>query len=213
MFFNKVLHGVRYHLASWVNITEQWPYRASWIILYYELNEGKISDFAELKVIYDRVKPLLPASKEKEPLLEIDNDEKKLEIFLTSHCSSLSVLQIQRFYSTTMSCKFSTFLQVLHLKIFMPFTIHLDPHLRQVIKEQSHLIADLQPVRDLQPQNVLQSFKPSLPSPLWNQPLSMLSPEDLGDLLRHLDGLQSSQVAPTSTSVQTSRLIDASRYR
>jgi len=28
-----------YRLAAWINIIEQWPYRTSWIILYYEEQE------------------------------------------------------------------------------------------------------------------------------------------------------------------------------
>jgi len=66
----------------------------TWIVLYCEANESKLSDFAELKLVYDRVKPLLPSSKDEEPLLEFDHDEKKFEMFLTSHCSNLQVLNI-----------------------------------------------------------------------------------------------------------------------
>jgi len=104
-----------YHLASWVNITEQWPYRTSWIILFCEVNEDKIDDFFTLKTVYEQVKPFIPVSKELEPFLEIDRDEKKFEIFLSFHRNTL---------------------QVLHLKMFMPFTIHLDPYLRKLIKEE-----------------------------------------------------------------------------
>lgn len=104
-----------YHLASWVNITEQWPYRTSWIILYCEVNEDKLDDCTTLKVVYERAKPFIPVSKEIEPHLEIDRDEKKFQTFLSFHRNTL---------------------QVLHLKMFMPFTIHLDPYLRKVIKEE-----------------------------------------------------------------------------
>ncbi len=53
-----------YHLATWVNITEQWPYRLSWIILYSELNEDSLEESASLKQIYDRVKTVIPSQKE-----------------------------------------------------------------------------------------------------------------------------------------------------
>lgn len=51
--------------------------------------------------------------KDTEPLLELDRDEKKFEIFLSFHRSSLLVSD---------------------LKIFLPFTINLDPYLKKVIK-------------------------------------------------------------------------------
>ena len=80
-----------YHLASWVNITEQWPYRASWIILHCDVNEDKVDDFTTLKSVYERVKPFIPVSKEVEPFLDIDRDEKKFEIFLSFHRNTLQV--------------------------------------------------------------------------------------------------------------------------
>ena len=86
-----ILWLLRYHLASWVNITEQWPYRTSWIILFCEVNEDKIDDFFTLKAVYERVKPFIPVSKELEPFLEIDRDEKKFEIFLSFHRNTLQV--------------------------------------------------------------------------------------------------------------------------
>ena len=43
-----------YHLANWVNITEQWPFRTSWIILYYEMMEESLDDNTSLKTIYDK---------------------------------------------------------------------------------------------------------------------------------------------------------------
>ena len=41
-----------YKLAAWVNITEQWPYRLSWIILEVEDNDN-LEDSVTLKNIYD----------------------------------------------------------------------------------------------------------------------------------------------------------------
>ncbi|KAG9336176.1 hypothetical protein JZ751_002523 [Albula glossodonta] len=40
-------------LASWINLTEEWPYRTSWLILFLEETEG-VSDQATLKSIYER---------------------------------------------------------------------------------------------------------------------------------------------------------------
>lgn len=61
--------------------------------------------------------------KDTEPLLELDRDEKKFEIFLSFHRSSLLVSD---------------------LKIFLPFTINLDPYLKKVIKgkEITYRISD-----------------------------------------------------------------------
>lgn len=63
--------------------------------------------------LFNRIRPLIPSVKDTEPLLELDRDEKKFEIFLTFHRSSLLVSD---------------------LKIFLPFTINLDPYLKKVIK-------------------------------------------------------------------------------
>lgn len=43
-----------YHLASWINITEQWPYRASWLILFYEANEDTLDDKSSLKDLFEK---------------------------------------------------------------------------------------------------------------------------------------------------------------
>ena len=43
-----------YHLASWINITEQWPYHTTWMILYFEFNESKLEDRMSLYELYTR---------------------------------------------------------------------------------------------------------------------------------------------------------------
>lgn len=43
-----------YRLASWINITEQWPFRTSWIIYHYDLYEDSLEDNTSLKLIYDK---------------------------------------------------------------------------------------------------------------------------------------------------------------
>lgn len=109
-----------YHLASWVNITEQWPYRTSWLILYYEANEDSLEDILSLYKLYDKVTDQLPQSNSMTPLLSMDKEEKKLELFL-SRCS----------------------LHISDLKIFLPFTINLDPYIRKLIKEEQPQYDDM----------------------------------------------------------------------
>ena len=104
-----------HHLASWANITEQWPYHTSWIILFVENYGDKFEDSMSLKQIYDIVYPHIPTQKEIEPLIELDRDKKKLDVFLTLNKKTLTVADI---------------------KVYMPFTINLDPFLRKVIKEE-----------------------------------------------------------------------------
>ena len=104
-----------HHLASWANITEQWPYHTSWIILFVENYGDRFEDNMSLKQIYDLVHPYIPTQKEIEPLIEFDRDKKKLDVFLTLHKKTLTVADI---------------------KVYMPFTINLDPYLRKVIKEE-----------------------------------------------------------------------------
>ncbi|XP_026329834.1 kinase D-interacting substrate of 220 kDa B isoform X4 [Hyposmocoma kahamanoa] len=104
-----------YQLASWVNLTEQWPFRTSWIIYHHETYEEHIDDTTSLKHIYDKVKPLMTNLREAGSLMELDRDERKLEVFLSFHRSTLTAAD---------------------LKIFLPFTINLDPYIKKVIKEE-----------------------------------------------------------------------------
>ncbi|XP_025995855.1 kinase D-interacting substrate of 220 kDa B isoform X3 [Solenopsis invicta] len=110
-----------YHLASWINITEQWPFRTSWLILHYDIYEESLDDNMSLKSLYDKVRPQIPVLKEVQPLLEIDRDERKLDVFLTFHRSSLLISD---------------------MKIFLPFTINLDPYIKKKIKEEQQSIEE-----------------------------------------------------------------------
>ncbi|XP_076173301.1 ankyrin repeat-rich membrane spanning isoform X4 [Ptiloglossa arizonensis] len=110
-----------YHLASWINITEQWPFRTSWLILHYDMYEESLDDSMSLKSLYDKIRPQIPVLKEVQPLLEMDRDERKLDIFLTFHRSSLLVSD---------------------MKIFLPFTINLDPYIKKKIKEEQQSIEE-----------------------------------------------------------------------
>ncbi|XP_034936368.1 kinase D-interacting substrate of 220 kDa B-like [Chelonus insularis] len=52
-----------YHLASWINITEQWPFKTSWMILHYEMYEDTFEDSMSLKTLYDKVRSQIPVLK------------------------------------------------------------------------------------------------------------------------------------------------------
>ncbi|XP_034241377.1 kinase D-interacting substrate of 220 kDa B isoform X3 [Thrips palmi] len=135
-----------YHLANWVNITEQWPFRTSWIILYYEMMDENLDDNTSLKTIYDKVRPQIPMSKDVVPLLDLDRDEKKFDIFLTFHRNNLLVSD---------------------LKVFLPFTINLDPYLKKVIKEEQQSAEESTAG--------LMMFPPSITNPISNQQPLMMS--------------------------------------
>lgn len=51
-----------YHLASWINITEQWPFRTSWLILHYDMCEESLDDNMSLKSLYDKYVDFIPFS-------------------------------------------------------------------------------------------------------------------------------------------------------
>ncbi|NXP69812.1 KDIS Kinase, partial [Ramphastos sulfuratus] len=106
-------------LASWINLTEQWPYRTSWLILHLEETEG-VPDQLTLKAIYERVSKNIPTTKDVEPLLEIDSDIRSFEVFLSSRTPVLVARD---------------------LRTFLPCTVNLDPKLREII-------ADVRAARD-----------------------------------------------------------------
>ncbi|XP_014470021.1 PREDICTED: kinase D-interacting substrate of 220 kDa isoform X2 [Dinoponera quadriceps] len=110
-----------YHLASWINITEQWPFRTSSLILYYDMYEDNLDDNMSLKSLYDKVRPQIPVLKEVQPLLEMDRDERKLDACLTFHRARLFVSD---------------------MKIFLPFTINLDPYIKKKIKEEQQSLEE-----------------------------------------------------------------------
>ncbi|XP_008115962.1 kinase D-interacting substrate of 220 kDa isoform X6 [Anolis carolinensis] len=106
-------------LASWINLTEQWPYRTSWLILYLEETDG-VADQLTLKTIYERISKNIPTTKDVEPLLEIDGDIRNFEVFLSSRTPVLVARDV---------------------KTFLPCTVNLDPKLREII-------ADVRAARD-----------------------------------------------------------------
>lgn len=67
------------------------------------------------------MRPQIPVLKEVQPLLEMDRDERKLDVFLTFHRSSLLISD---------------------MKIFLPFTINLDPYIKKKIKEEQQSVEE-----------------------------------------------------------------------
>uniref|UniRef100_A0A3Q0T385 Kinase D interacting substrate 220 n=1 Tax=Amphilophus citrinellus TaxID=61819 RepID=A0A3Q0T385_AMPCI len=121
-------------LASWINLTEEWPYRTSWIILYLEEAEG-VSDQVTLKTVYERISKNIPTTKDVEPLLEIDGDIRSFEVFLSSRTPVLTARDVE---------------------MFLPCTVNLDPKLREIIadvraaREQMHMGGVTYPTLPLQ---------------------------------------------------------------
>lgn len=101
-----------YRLVSWINLTEQWPLRASIIVLEFEKDD--IDDSVSLFTLYERCKTKIPFLKESAVFLEMDRDERKLDAFLSIHKNNLLAAD---------------------LKVFLPFTFNLDPYLKKVLKE------------------------------------------------------------------------------
>ncbi|XP_052861765.1 kinase D-interacting substrate of 220 kDa isoform X3 [Anopheles cruzii] len=110
-----------YRLSSWINLTEQWPLRASMIVLEHDQAGDSIDDTVSLQTVYDKVRPKLTCLREAVALLDLDRDERKLDAFLQLHKSDLLVSD---------------------LRIFLPFTINLDPYLRKVLKEDQQAMED-----------------------------------------------------------------------
>uniref|UniRef100_A0A4W5PSM7 Kinase D interacting substrate 220 n=1 Tax=Hucho hucho TaxID=62062 RepID=A0A4W5PSM7_9TELE len=121
-------------LASWINLTEEWPYRTSWLILFLEETDG-ISDQVPLKTIYERISKNIPTTKDVEPLLEIDGDIRSFEVFLSSRTPVLTARDVE---------------------MFLPCTVNLDPKLREIIadvraaREQMHIGGVTYPTLPLQ---------------------------------------------------------------
>ncbi|KAM6912926.1 kinase D-interacting substrate of 220 kDa B isoform 1-T1 [Xenentodon cancila] len=121
-------------LASWIYLTEEWPYRTSWIILFLEEADG-VSDQVTLKTIYERISKNIPTTKDVEPLLEIDGDIRSFEIFLSSRTPVLTARDVE---------------------MFLPCTVNLDPKLREIIadvraaREQMHIGGVTYPTLPLQ---------------------------------------------------------------
>ncbi|XP_022648941.1 kinase D-interacting substrate of 220 kDa-like isoform X3 [Varroa destructor] len=82
-----------YHLASWVNITEQWPCQASWLIHYCETHEQEVDDNVTLRALFDKIRVGMPMTKEIEELQNMDHDIKKMELCLSLNSQALQGFQ------------------------------------------------------------------------------------------------------------------------
>lgn len=99
-------------LASWIYLNEQWPYRCSWLIMYYEEHEDEFNEDTTLTDVYERVKHQIPVSNE--PLLEMDRNTRKFEQFI-QNCKPALTITI--------------------FKKLLPCTCNLDPYLIKLIKD------------------------------------------------------------------------------
>lgn len=133
-----------YRLCSWINLTEQWPLRASIIVLEFEKED--LDDTMSLQTIYERCKPKIAYLKEAACFLEMDRDERKLDAFLHIHKNDL---------------------QVSDLKVFLPFTFNLDPYLKKVLKEdQQAFEEEFEGLNMFGPSTTTDKHvKPSVPAP------------------------------------------------
>ncbi|XP_060660122.1 LOW QUALITY PROTEIN: kinase D-interacting substrate of 220 kDa [Drosophila nasuta] len=152
-----------YRLSSWINLTEQWPLRASMIVLHHDqYMDSNADDNISLQSVYEKVRPKLACLREAAPLLELDRDERKLDAFLQLHKSDLLVAD---------------------LRIFLPFTINLDPYLRKVLKEDQQVIEDEGSLVLQTRPSVSHSMRPHpapttyVPSPQMYPPYQMLQNE------------------------------------
>ena len=85
-----------HHLSVWVNVTEQWPYRASWLVQATESEEQLDSDLP-LLTLYEKIKDQIP-DKIDPSYNDMDRDENKLLIFLKIHRKILTVKTIMIFF-------------------------------------------------------------------------------------------------------------------
>ncbi|XP_062556191.1 kinase D-interacting substrate of 220 kDa-like isoform X4 [Armigeres subalbatus] len=132
-----------YRLSSWINLTEQWPLRASMIVLEHDQGGENFDDAMSLQSVYDKVRPKIACLREAANLLDLDRDERKLDAFLQLHKSDLLVSD---------------------LRIFLPFTINLDPYLRKVLKEDQQAMEDegiIIPIKSAIPPMKSHSFVPT----------------------------------------------------
>ncbi|XP_021704250.1 kinase D-interacting substrate of 220 kDa isoform X4 [Aedes aegypti] len=132
-----------YRLSSWINLTEQWPLRASMIVLEHDQAGENFDDSMSLQAVYDKVRPKIACLREAANLLDLDRDERKLDAFLQLHKSDLLVSD---------------------LRIFLPFTINLDPYLRKVLKEDQQAMEDegiIIPIKSSMPPMKPHSFVPT----------------------------------------------------
>jgi ankyrin repeat-rich membrane spanning protein len=101
-------------LSCWVNVTERWPYKLSWICIYCLVCENQILEEYTLLSIYNKIRHLIPGH-HLDKNSNLDACDNKLSWYLEEHRSSLTVA---------------------NLFTFLPYTISLDPYLRKEIMKK-----------------------------------------------------------------------------
>lgn len=104
-----------HRLTVWINITDQFPLRASAIMVYCEMMETRLTDDSvSVKSIYEKLAPIISSAEFAREVDVIyrreDSDEKKFLIF-------------------------STGINLVDIKVFSPFTINVDPNYRRMLQE------------------------------------------------------------------------------
>lgn len=104
-----------HRLTVWVNITDQFPLRASAIMVYCEMMESRLNDDSvSVKSIYEKLGPIISSTEFAREVDIIyrkeDSDEKKFLIFATG-------------------------INLVDIKVFSPFTINVDPNFRRMLQE------------------------------------------------------------------------------
>jgi hypothetical protein len=142
-------------LASWIYLNENWPYRSSVLVYFYDEHQNQFTEESTLNEIYDLVKHQIPNSNE--PLLDLDRNPVKFEQFLQNCSPNLTAVI---------------------LKKILPCTCNLDPYLIKLIRESFEAnqekqanIPSLNSISNFPifPQNSIQNFT-SLSN--TNQPVS-----------------------------------------
>ncbi|CAF1241410.1 unnamed protein product [Adineta ricciae] len=110
---NQILFSWK-RLGCWSYLVEQWPYRITWIIVFYEDHEQEYPEDTVLKTLYDKIKLFVPTAND--PLLELDRNGRKFELCLE---------------------RGEPVLNVTDLKQFLPCTCNLDPYLNKLIRDSA----------------------------------------------------------------------------
>lgn len=179
-------------LTTWVNITEQWPLRASSLIVFYETYENKYTDDnIPLKMLYDKVCLVLEQSKLAFNNMR-DSDEKKLNAFLSLPHNSLTLAD---------------------LKIFAPFAINLDPYVKRIAQEivaenpsAINLGQQSNQHRPVTPSTSLRPASQAIGQDQSRSKLSELSVDGVIALLKQIDGFDQSAIERYSSTLKTNNI-------
>ena len=100
-------------LASWIYLIEQWPYRCSLIVLYYEKHSNELNSETPLTQIYKEFikSRIFNNNNNTEALIELDKSERKFEQFLFNFKPTITVSILDKILPCT--CNFDTHLMKL----------------------------------------------------------------------------------------------------